>query len=59
MKYDSDFKQIMSTAGTQINQEVKLDGERKLLHDFFSYVFSVTCIFQVQVGKSTHYVCVS
>ena len=49
----------MSTAGTQINQEVKLDGERKLLHDFFSYVFSGICIFQVQVGKSTHYVCAS
>ena len=46
MKYDSDFKQIMSTAGTQINQEVKLDGERKLLHDFFYMYFQLYVFFR-------------
>ena len=36
----------MSTAGTQINQEVKLDGERKLLHDFFHMYFQVYVFFR-------------
>ena len=36
----------MSTAGTQINQEVKLDGEIKLLYDLFHIYFQIYVFFR-------------
>ena len=36
----------MSTAGTQINQELKLNGEIKLLYDFFHMYFQIYVFFR-------------